>query len=237
MVYSLLIILITQSPIELYNRGNEHFENGDFTQAIESYERALEVVRHPDLYYNLGNSYFKQGSMGKAILNYRRAFLFAPRDRDINQNLDFVRSYRVDKIRIYKNPFGVMLRRIFHLFSMFEVQILTTVLFFITMVFVSLVIVNRRTVYGYGGLVSFLLCGFFFLNWLVWVNTLHARNAVVTAVEVSALSGPGADYKEILILHDGTEVRIRELRGDYALIQLPGGMAGWVLTNTFEEIY
>src|SRR5213078_1952635 len=50
---------------------------------------------------------------------------------------------------------------------------------------------------------------------------------VVVVPEVNALSGPGEEFKQILLLHDGTEVRIRELRGDYLLVQVPGGGGGW----------
>jgi uncharacterized protein YgiM (DUF1202 family) len=59
---------------------------------------------------------------------------------------------------------------------------------------------------------------------------------VVIAPEVSAMSGPAEDYKKIIVLHDGVEVKVRERRGDYFLIQLPRGIGGWLPVDAVEEI-
>jgi tetratricopeptide (TPR) repeat protein len=233
----LTIILLMQAPIDSYNRGNEHYKNSEFASAIESYEMALTSIQHPDLYYNLGNAYFKQGKIGKAIVNFQRALFFAPRDRDINFNLTFARDYRIDKIRIAESPFSVILRRVCRMLSMFESQLITTILFLIAMFLLSIYVMNRRSLYGYLCICVVILCLFFGSMWLAWSNTLHARHAVVIVPEISALSGPGLDYKEILVLHDGAEVRIRETRSDFALIQIPGGLGGWVPVTSLEQIF
>lgn len=232
-----IITVLTQSPAELYNHGNEYYKNGDFASAIESYETTLHSIQHPDLYYNLGNAYFKQGKMGKAIVNFRRAFYFAPRDQDITFNLAFARSYRIDKVRFPESPFSVLVHRVSQTLSMFESQVITTILFLIAMFVLSLYVITRRSLYGYLCIGAFILCLFPGSIWLAWSNTLHSNHAVVTVSEVSALSGPGADYKEILVLHDGAEVRIRETRGDYALIQIIGGLGGWVPITSLEEVF
>jgi tetratricopeptide (TPR) repeat protein len=237
MISCILLILTVQNPVEQFNQGNALYNESNYVDATEMYEAALLSVQHPALYYNLGNAYFKHGRMGKAILNYQRALFLSPRDQDIKTNLQFVRTYRVDKIRIQESPFTIMLRRLFRLVSMIEAQIIATVFFMIVMGFVSAFIVTRRLWLGYCGFGVFILFLFFGFTWIVWSNTLHGHNAVVVIPEVNALSGPGNDYKQILLLHDGAEVRIRETRGDFALIQLPGGMGGWVPLTSVEEIY
>jgi tetratricopeptide (TPR) repeat protein len=237
MITLISCILIMQTPVELFNQANALYQEGAYAGAIAVYETAVESVRHPDLFYNLGNAYFKQGDIGRAIANYQRALFLAPRDQDINYNLLFARNYRVDKIRVQESPFTVLLRRVFRILSMTETQICTTLLFVITSLFLSLFTITRRSLYGYICLGAFILCLLFGFNWLAWTNHIRARSAVVTAPEVSALSGPGEDYKEILVLHDGAEVRVREIRGDYALIQVPGGLGGWIPAATIEEIF
>jgi len=52
-----------------------------------------------------------------------------------------------------------------------------------------------------------------------------------------AYSCPGEDYKEILEIHDGAELKIREERNGYYLIQLPGGIGGWVKTEGVEKVF
>jgi tetratricopeptide (TPR) repeat protein len=228
---------MTQTPVEQFNEGNALYNESRYTDAIATYEEALSSVHHPALYYNLGNAYFKLGRMGKAILNYRRARFLTPRDKEITANLEFARVYRMDKVRRQESPFSIMLGRLFRIVSMIEAQIAAIWFFLIAMGFVSAFIITRRSWCVYCGVGAFVVFLFFGLTWLVWSNTLHAHDAVVVIPEINALSGPGDDYKQILLLHDGAEVRIRERRGDYALIQLPGGLGGWVPLTSIEEIY
>ena len=236
-MFSILLIMLAQTPVEQFNQGNALYNENNFQDAIAMYETAETALQNPALLFNLGNAYFKYGRMGKAILNYRRALFFAPRDQDIKNNLQFVRTYRVDKVRVQENPFSIMLRRLFRIISMIEAQIIATLLFLIAMGFLSSFIILRRPWLGYCCMGISIVFLFFGLTWLVWSNTLHTRNAVIIIPEVNALSGPGDDYKQILLLHDGAEVRIRETRGDYALIQLPGGLGGWVPITSYEEVF
>lgn len=231
------LFTLSQSATDLYNSGNSFYEEGNYVQAIEAYESAAQQKAHAYLYYNLGNSYFKTGKMGKAILNYRKANFLAPRDADIAHNLAFARNYRIDKIRDVRNPIISFWSSIFHTLSMHETQVLTAIFFLTAAVLLSYYIIFRGKLVFYLTVVSVLLCIIFFVNWQVWNHELNQRNAVITTPEVSALSGPGEDYKEIVVIHDGSEVRIRELRGDYALIQLPGGIGGWIPVDAIENIY
>ena len=55
---------------EMFELGNQLYQEDDFAGAIEAYEAVLEVGwESPDLYYNLGNSYFKFGDLGRSILH------------------------------------------------------------------------------------------------------------------------------------------------------------------------
>jgi tetratricopeptide (TPR) repeat protein len=225
------------TPAELYNQGNKYYEEGNYQGAIEVYEQSATQISNTKLLYNLGNSYFKSGKIGKAILNYQRATFFTPRDKDIKHNLAFARNYRIDKVKRSVSPIAEIFSDLFHFFSLYEVQILTTLLFLIASVFAALYIIYRKNIYGYMLISGIFLCILFSINWFIWAQDLNGRGGVITVPETDALSGPGADYKEILVLHDGTEVKIREFRNDYALVQLPGGMGGWVPKNAFEEIF
>ena len=71
----------------------------------------------------------------------------------------------------------------------------------------------------------------------VWTNEIAERPAVVVVPEVNALSGPSEEFKQILLLHDGTELRIRETRGDYLLVQIPGSGGGWLRKDAVERVY
>jgi uncharacterized protein YraI len=76
-----------------------------------------------------------------------------------------------------------------------------------------------------------------FLAQQLWAGEVASRPAVVVVAEVSAASGPGDEFKQVLLLHDGTEVRIREIRGAWVLVQLPGGSGGWLKQAALERVY
>lgn len=238
--FMVTVVLFAQfelNPTDLYTKGNTYYEQGKYAEAIAAYELVSAELTNAEVFYNLGCSYFKRGMMGKAILNFHRAHFLSPRDGDIMYNLEFVRNYRVDKISGARSPFVELLSRVFRYASLYESQILTAVLFVITMLFLSLLIVYRRNILFYFAVISGFICLFFFIGWQVWGAELAADNAVIIAPEVSAASGPGVDYKEIIVLHDGAEVIVRETRADYCLIQLPGGVGGWVPRDAFEYVF
>jgi hypothetical protein len=225
------------NPTELYNRGNEYYERGEYSEAIVAYEQVTMKISNSQVLYNLGNAYFKKSMLGKAILNYRRAHFLAPRDGDIMYNLGYVRNYRVDKMSPVASPFIQVLSKVLHYFSMVEARILATIFLVIASVILSFYIVYRRSIFGYVAIIGAVFFLFFFINWQTWVAERNGRHAVISAPEVSALSGPGEDYKEIIVVHDGAEVKVRETRGDYFLIQLPGGIGGWVPVDAVEEVF
>jgi uncharacterized protein YraI len=98
-------------------------------------------------------------------------------------------------------------------------------------------VVQRRAVLVAVALVFGTLSLFCLITQWVWAGEVNAQPAAVVAPEVNALSGPGEEYKQILLLHDGNEVRVRESRGGYLLVQLPGGSGGWIRTNAVERVY
>jgi tetratricopeptide (TPR) repeat protein len=223
--------------VELYTEGNRSYEAGDFLQAIEGFEEAARSAPNANVYYNLANSYFQVKKIGRAVVNYRRARFLNPRDRDVQHNLVFARNYRVDKIGSVSGPFAEFLSDAFHYFSLAEASILTTLFFLISSCLISLFIIYRNRLLLYGLIVSAVMCGYFVVTWQVWGNEVRSVPAVVVVPEAVALSGPGDDYKEILTLHDGTELTIRESRGEYVLIQIPGGIGGWVKEEMLAPVF
>jgi len=82
--------------------------------------------------------------------------------------------------------------------------------------------------------VLFLYC---FISAASWGAVTGAEHAVVVRPELTLRSGPGPEYKEIAVVHDGLEVMLREQRPGYVLIQIPGGDGGWVESASVEPIF
>jgi len=230
------VLALAAGPIAAYNQGNQLYARKDYAAAALAYQKALEAGPSAAVHFNLGNALFKSGRIGQAIVHYRRARYLDPRDGDVPANLNFARAYRVDKMLVPQSPLSQALDVAFHRLSRREAALLGPIFFTLTGACLSLWIVRRWAPL----LVAATLCGAASLYGIVsqrmWAAEISERPAVVVVPEVNALSGPGEEFKQILLVHDGTEVEIREARGDYLLIQLPGG-GGWVPKSAVERVY
>ena len=98
-VYTVIGHMTFATPDSLLNKANNHYLEGNFDKAAELYQTLVDSGYHnAELYFNLGNSYFKLNRIPYAILNYERAYLLKPNDEDIEFNLEFARTYTVDRI-------------------------------------------------------------------------------------------------------------------------------------------
>lgn len=224
------------TPCELYNEANAAYEKEDYAQAIELYEQAVKTTKNSCLYYNLGNAYFKSGQIGKALLNYQRARFLKPRDQDINANIQFLRNYRIDKVLTIENPIIKIIANLFHFLSFQEAWFWSALSFFVTMLLLTLAVVFYRKILAYLAIIGAIIFLYSFISWQIWQGERSSVRAVIIVPEVTLRSGPGQDYKDIYIAHDGLEVRILESRGDYSLVQFPGG-GGWLETKAIERIF
>jgi tetratricopeptide (TPR) repeat protein len=79
--------------VSRFNEANRLYEQQRFSEAAAAYQRLVEAgtVSVP-LYFNMGNAWFKGGNLGRAILSYRKAVQIAPRDPNVEANLQFARE-------------------------------------------------------------------------------------------------------------------------------------------------
>jgi tetratricopeptide (TPR) repeat protein len=74
---------------------------GYYRQAIAAYEQLIAAgIHNAKLYYNLGNAYFRLNDLGHAILHYRRGLRLEPGNRQLQANLSYARSRRLDQIDV-----------------------------------------------------------------------------------------------------------------------------------------
>ena len=232
----LLLIAIALTPAESFNQGNQDYSRNDYPAAIAAYTLALKDAPNPAVHYNIGNAYFKSGQIGRSVIEYHRAWLLAPRDNDVQTNLRFVRSYRVDKNLSLPSPVTILFDRAFHWLSLREAALLAAIGFGLGALLFSLFIVFRKPFFLITGIVALIPFLYGVVTAAVWQTYRSSRPAVVVVSEANARSGPGEDYKDIVLIHDGTEIVIRETRGDWLLVQLPGGTGGWVKQDAGERI-
>lgn len=229
--------VLALAPVAAYDQGNQLYARKDYEGAARAYREALRGGHDARVDYNLGNALFKAGHIGEAIVAYRRAYALAPRDRDIATNLTFARAYRLDKGGTSPGPLAYTIAAWFHRLSRREAASAAGATCALTSLALAAWIVWRWRLAAIGAGLLGLAALYGLATERVWSAEVSTQPAVVVVPEVSATSGPGEEFKQILLVHDGTEVSIREARGDYLLVQLPGGVGGWVKRSAVERVY
>jgi tetratricopeptide (TPR) repeat protein len=229
---------------EIFERGNQLYQEGDFQGAVEAYQ-ALSAAGFESaaLHYNLGNAYFKSGDLGRSILQWERALVLAPSDPDASANLQLARSLTADAV--------VPLPR-FWLFSVWSwwVQWLPRgVLLFLVggaWLLAGTSVVTRiwsrspevRSAAGWLAIGASAVVVLFGANLLIREARLgQPERAVVLAQAVPVRAAPAEDDDLTLFeIHEGTRVRIEQRTGDWVEVVLDDGKVGWVLADVMEVI-
>jgi hypothetical protein len=225
------------TPSEFFSRGNQAYEAGDYTGAVALYDSAAQNGASPAVLFNRGNAKFKLGSIGKAIADYSRAYALAPTDKDIRNNLAFARQYRPDKTLTLENPLVRMFTDILRVLSYSTTRVLAGFFFFAALAVLALLFITGNRWYGLSALVPGVLFLYCLAASLSWSADVNPGRAVVVVPELTLRSGPGSEYKEIAVVHDGLEVAVRERRPGFVLVQAPGGEGGWAESASVEQIF
>jgi tetratricopeptide (TPR) repeat protein len=236
-----LVSFAAPASVESFNRGNDLYREGKYTEAVASYERAIAMgATDPALYYNLGNAYFKDGRIGKAILYYERALRLSPRDEEIRLNLRFANLRKVDKETAESGVISGIIAWVDGLMSLNGWYLLSTIFYLLAIgsgIGLLFLTGNLRH-FCYRLLVTILVLltlggGVFFLKLRA---TVWTEAAIVVTAEAEAMSGPGGDYTKVFTLHEGTKVIIQRRSAGWALVRLASGLGGWVKEGTVETI-
>lgn len=228
-----------ESAAALFQKGNQSYEEGQFSQAVEQYEKISHLgVRNFKVFYNLGNAYFRRNELGKAIINYRRALLLEPRDEDVQANLSFVKLFTLDKIEEQKiNPFSNLLHWFLNLLSADEFALLASFSYSLSMLFGIMVVLRKSRRYFRILFVVFLvLLAIFGSSLLTRMHFDSLEYGVVVVPEAQVRSGPGDDYVLQFTGHEGLEFRVDEKTKEWYRISLPNGIKGWIPSEAVEMI-
>jgi tetratricopeptide (TPR) repeat protein len=244
---ALLLAKPSATATEMMLTANQLYEAGQYAQAAQGYQQlADQGFTDSALFYNLGNAYFKQSDYGRAILNYRRAEQLAPRDADIQANLNLARAQTVDQLDDVSNERGFFSNLAQLSQDWLTLNELAMAALGLWVLFAMLIIAftssrkgsTLRESLGYVLIVvSFALAvGLVGLGSRLYADSKHPE-AVVVAQEVNVSSGPGVQYVTEFNLNNGTEVGLVEMRGSWARLALGNGeLQGWVPANAIEAV-
>lgn len=239
-LFVLGVLLLAAGPAladGAFERGNAAYAAGDFETALSAYDSAVALNPSAAAFHNRGNARFRLGQLGRAVADYNRAWVIAPGDRDVRANLAFVRQYRPDKSLLLDNPIAALATTVLRAPSAAASRILAALGCLLALGLVGLYYYTGRRQFGWlaiGPGIAFL---YFLAATASWAAVTNPARAAVVVPELTLRSGPGPEYKDMVIVHDGLEVVIREERPGWVLLQLPGGEGGWAETAAVERIF
>lgn len=247
--------LTREQTYSLFEKANQAFGQANSTaddpdqarrlyeEAILNYEKIIGDgrVRNPKLYYNLANAYLLNGDVGRAILNYRRAATLDKSDTNIQKNLAFARSRRVDTVAVRTE------QRILQTLFFWHYDFSVRTKFMIACVCFAVVCIGLTVMTWRGRspslVVTAAICGLLTICFLMSVVAeTRARNnrvsGVITAETVVARQGDGRNYPESFKdpLHAGTEFDLLERRTGWLHVRLSDDSDAWIPDNAAELI-
>ena len=230
----------------LFNQANENFRQANSTQdseqakrlyekAILAFEKIIEQgrIKNAKLYCNLGNAYFLKGDIGKAILNYRRAEKLDSSDTNIQKNLAFARSKRIDKVGVKTE------KRVLQTLFFWHYDFAIKTKFALTCIFFGIVCICAAGTIWFGRsaplILTFVISAIFtvclFSSLIIESRTQASKICgVITAKDVIARQGDGQNYSPSFKapLHEGTEFDLLESRPGWLHIKLFDESDGWI---------
>lgn len=223
----------------LFYRGNAHYSEEKFEEAVGDYESALGLgFESGPLYYNLGNAYFKNGDLGKAILNYLRARRLTPRDADLKSNLDYARSLIKGGVIVPgRNWFEKTFFKVAYSFSLHESTLMCTILYFAASIFIILAVMARplrRVCARISWIISVLLVIGLFLFYAQFYKVAVQKEAVVLVKSTDAKFEPFDDATAFFTLNEGECVAVTASEGGWVKVKRPDGRQGWIKESDTE---
>jgi tetratricopeptide (TPR) repeat protein len=225
--------------LSLFYEGNVYYSDGNFEEAIHSYEGILDLGRESGaLYYNLGNAYFKNGDLGKAILNYLRARRLIPRDADLKSNLDYARSLIKGGVVIPKeNWFSRIFLKFTNFFNTDGIVVFGTILYFALSFFIIIAIISRRLKKAFillsVPLLLFLLLSIFSFR-VKFINQVIEKRAVVIAQSAESKFEPLDEATTFFTLNEGESVSVVDSKDEWLKVRRPDDRQGWIKKETVE---
>ena len=234
--FLLIIFIISsfgfpQDVDSLFVKGNNYYNNKDFSNSVRYYENILnQGLYNQDLYFNLGNAYFKLEDYGNARWAYEMALDLSPRDEDIIYNLDIAKSRIPSLIEPPDLLIIDSLNMILDNFTYRNFVFLTSILILLSSVlFIMYKIrpsqMNKR-IYYFLLFLSFVSI-FLSVDRFIWIK--NNKFGIVTSESADAYSAPYINENiRIFTLFSGNKVQVSQNTSEWIEISVIDGRKGWI---------
>jgi len=233
---------VAETPEEIFDRGNNAYEENRYADAVEAYETVLRYgIVDPRVEFNLGNARYRLGQRGLAILHYERARRMDPTDPDIRANLELVRTQVFDRVETPKLMAGVRWTRAIQ--DRLGPDRQAWAFLALVWIIVGLLAYELSWPGRWKASSAWIVAALIVLALLVAASSYSTyqrlegqRIGVVLDGAVEVLAGPGQNNPTLFTIHEGLSVEIRSEREDWVQVSLPNGLNGWVPAGSLGQV-
>ncbi len=237
------LLLLSSSMVgqdELFDKGNQAYQEGNYQLAIEFYDSILGAGKESAaLYYNLANSHYQSGALALSILNYEKALLLQPGDEEILHNLSLAEKQRVDRFEAMPpNLFKAFRLSILQVFSPDNWARLGLAFLLIALIGLAFYLFSSRGRIGFVAMIGGVLFCLFSMV-MAFSHKQHQQDhpkLIVMSDSAYVKSGPGTEAEDLFILHAGTKVEKIDFFDAWVKLKLIDGKIGWLPESDLEAI-
>ena len=214
-----------------FEEANRLYETGQFAEAATLYRAGSTNGVSANLLFNLGNAHFKAGRFGQAMAAYHRSLRLDPRNPETRANLRFASE------QANTQPPPTLLQRWLRRLSLGEWTALASG----ALTLLLLLLTARQLKPGAfagkplwvrlpaaGALATALLLA------LAASDYFLDERAFVSTAKAVVRNGPLEESPESFKAPDGTELRVRDRKGEFLEIETALGQKGWIHTSDVE---
>ena len=224
---------------ELFRRGNDHYEKGEYSAAAGEYEKIIaQGYESGPVYYDLAGAYFKSGKLGKAILNYERSRLLMPRDADMNSNYRFARSMVRAKAVPRRGIWNWLPLRICSKnLTVDELTLLCSGMYMLIIVLAFAGLVYPALKRFCSAITAVLFVLILLGSLVTWNEISTMKQSAVTVVpKTDAFFGPFDSATKFFVLQEGMNVTALKSKDEWLKIRRVDDKVGWVKKGDVEKI-
>jgi tetratricopeptide (TPR) repeat protein len=226
-----------------FEAANELYQKAKYNEAVAAYENVeRDNKQSAELYFNLGNSYYKLNKVASAIYNYEKALLLSPKDSEVLANLRFAQKRTIDEVKVIpKVGFAKLLRdftAIYDYNTWAWISVSFSGLFLLSFIgyYFSQLTLSKR-IFFLGMFMMFVLL-LISVAAAIFEKSYYKNEipAIVFAEMVEVKAEPQKLAANVVTLHEGAKVFVKETLENWKKIQLTDGTEGWIQTSAIKEL-
>lgn len=230
-----MLPVVAQNDHSLFEKGNAAYNEGDYTAAVESYQRILDNGQESvEVYFNLANAHYKLNQVAPSVYYYEKALQLAPRDRDIKGNLVFAENMVLDEIeKVEKSGFSKIWNSVISVVTYDQWAWVAVIMSFLfagsfLLYFFSRKSGSKRAFFSVS--ISFLIIAAFAVLFAFQQLSYYSDNqfAIIFSEEAPVRNEPTFRANETYTLHAGTKVEVLETYQNWIKFELVNGNQGWL---------